>query len=83
MLAQPEMKALLVACPQARRLLRPVCRALAVETSVLHPLAPGEVAVVTVRKTPVRRPREVVVHLRPLQPYVVAAVRAWKKRERG
>jgi hypothetical protein len=42
-LAHPEIVALLRASPEARRLLRPVCRALAIEASVLSPLLPGEV----------------------------------------
>ena len=37
-LEQPEMVALLIAAPQAARLLRPVCRILAVETSLLRPV---------------------------------------------
>ena len=41
-LTHPDMVALLAACPQAARLLRPVCRMLAVETSLLRPLAVGE-----------------------------------------
>jgi hypothetical protein len=41
-LAQPEMVALLAATPQAARVLRPLCRMLAVETSLLRPA--GEVA---------------------------------------
>ncbi len=36
-LEQPEMAALLAASPQAARVLRPLCRMLAVETSVLRP----------------------------------------------
>ncbi len=36
-LEAPEMVALLTACPQAVRILRPVCRMLAIETSVLRP----------------------------------------------
>ena len=79
-LETPEMIALLRAVPQAARVLRPLCRMLAIETSLLRPLAPGEVVVPKVRKQRVCRVREVVVHLRPLQPYVLAAVRAWKKR---
>ena len=82
-LERPEMVALLLAAPQAARILRPLCWMLAVETSVLRPRVAGEAVVVVVpkvRKTRVCRPREVVVHLRPLQPYVLAAVRAWKKR---
>ncbi len=36
-LETPEMVALLAACPQAARVLLPLCRALAIETSVLRP----------------------------------------------
>jgi hypothetical protein len=43
-LERPDMAALLEAAPQARRLLRPVCRMLAVETSLLRP--PGVTKVV-------------------------------------
>jgi hypothetical protein len=38
-LEDPEMQALLRAVPQARRVLRPLCRMLAVEASVLEPVA--------------------------------------------
>ena len=48
-LAEPEMVALLASVPQAARLLRPLCRMLAVEVSVLRPamtvMAGGGVAV--------------------------------------
>lgn len=48
-LETPEMVALLAAVPQARRVLRPLCRMLAVEVSVLRPamtvMAGGGVAV--------------------------------------
>jgi len=40
-LAQPEMVALLAATPQAARILRPLCRMLAVETALLHPRVEG------------------------------------------
>jgi hypothetical protein len=43
-LEQPEMVALLRASPQAGRILRPLCRMLAVETSLLRPRLEGEVA---------------------------------------
>jgi hypothetical protein len=42
-LGQPEMVALLLAAPQAARILRPVCRMLAVETSLLRPRVEGAV----------------------------------------
>ena len=79
-LETPEMVALLRAVPQAARVLRPLCRMLAIEPSLLWPLAPGEVVVPKVRKPRVCRPREVIVHLRPLQPWVLAAAKAWRKR---
>ena len=62
-LEKPEMVALLMAAPQAARLLRPLCRMLAVETSVLRPRPAGFVAEVTPPKVVaevkmrVRRPR--------------------------
>ena len=40
-LGQPEMVELLLAAPQAARILRPLCRMLAVETSLLRPRAAG------------------------------------------
>jgi hypothetical protein len=58
-LVQPEMVALLVAVPQAARILRPLCRMLAVETSLLRPVAvAGTVAVVSCVAVPVRVRRE-------------------------
>jgi hypothetical protein len=61
-LGQPEMVALLIAAPQAARILRPVCRMLAVETSLLRPGVAGAVeiapeVVVPVVKTRVRTKR--------------------------
>ena len=82
-LVEPQMAALLAASPAARRLVRPMCRMLAVHASVLRPVVLGEIAVVVprVRKLRVRKVREVVEHLRPLQPWVLAAARVWKKRD--
>lgn len=81
-LGQPEMVALLVAAPQAARILRPVCRMLAVETSLLRPRLAGAVAEVVavpgvvVVKTRVRRPRVAVDWGRIPQPRgVLAAAR--------
>lgn len=64
-LAQPEMVALLAACPQAQRALRPLCRMLAVDTGLLRPgsgcgaqMAAGvgdEIAVVTQAHPPRER----------------------------
>jgi hypothetical protein len=56
------MVALLLASPQARRILRPVCRMLAVDAALLRPRAVGEAAVlaaevVAVVKVRVRKPR--------------------------
>ncbi len=67
-LETPEMVALLVAAPQAVRILRPLCRMLAVETSVLRPrlaseadlAGSGEVVVGEKAPVRVRRPREPV-----------------------
>ena len=85
LLGQPEMVALLLAAPQAARALRPVCRMLMIDTKLLkpRPADDDEIAVVKVRKKAVRRPREVVVHLRPLQPWVLAAARAWPDKKGG
>jgi len=89
-LGQPEMVALLMAAPQAARILRPVCRMLAVETSLLRPRPAGEVSTVApevpapggvapvapVVKVRVRRPRVVVDWGRiPLPRGVLAAAR--------
>lgn len=55
-LLQPEMQALLVAAPQAGRILLPVCRMLAIEASLLRPgipvkaVAPREAAAKRVRR---------------------------------
>jgi len=62
-LQKPEMVELLIAAPQAARILRPLCRMLLVETSLLRPRAPGsppeDVAEVVpkVVKKRVRKPR--------------------------
>jgi len=57
-LEQPEMVALLQASPQAARILRPVCRMLAIESSVLRPgESPAE-----------PKPREVKPRLRKPRP---------------
>jgi hypothetical protein len=81
-LETPEMVALLVACPQAGRVLLPVCRMLAVETSLLRPGVAGAVASVAVvvaeeevRKR-VRKPRAPVDWGRiPLPRGVLSAAR--------
>jgi len=78
-LRQPEMVALLAASPQAARVLRPVCRMLAIDPALLRPLLPGEVApVAPVRevKPRVRKPRPKVDWGRiPLPRGVLAAAR--------
>ena len=53
-LGQPEMVELLMAAPQAARVLLPLCRMLAVETALLRP---GAVAVAPVEIVRVVRPR--------------------------
>lgn len=58
-MAQPEMAALLAASPQAVRLLRPLCRALAIGDDVLQPgRAPKPVVERKPRAKRVRKPRE-------------------------
>jgi len=81
-LGQPEMVALLLAAPQAARILRPVCRMLAVEAQLLRPRPEGEVAeivaaeAVRVVKARVRKPRVAVDWGRiPLPKGVLAAAR--------
>ena len=54
-LGQPEMVALLAACPQARRVLVPLCRMLAVDTAILRPRVEGAVFPVLVKRVRVRR----------------------------
>jgi hypothetical protein len=57
-LEQPEMVELLVAAPQAARILRPLCRMLAVETALLRPRPAGAVAEIeSVAVIPVAKPR--------------------------
>jgi hypothetical protein len=51
-LETPEMVAFLAACPQAIRVLTPVCRALAIETQVLRPAGKPGVKVARVRTVP-------------------------------
>ncbi len=75
-LEQPEMVALLVAAPQAARVLRPLCRMLAVETSLLRP---GVVVVAVAEAVVPKRVRKVrpVVDLGrvPIPRGVMSAVR--------
>jgi hypothetical protein len=80
-LGQPEMVELLLAAPQAARILRPVCRMLAVETSLLRPRPAGAAEVEAVENAPVmkvrvRRPRVPIDFGRiPLPRGVLAAAR--------
>ncbi len=75
-LETPEMVALLAACPQAVRVLRPVCRMLAIETSVLRP---GVVGVVAVRTR--KRVARVTLDLERVP--VPPGAMAWVRRERA
>lgn len=57
-LEAPEMVALLTVCPQAVRIMRPICRMMAIETSVLRPGVPvpmvvPRAVVARVRRAPV------------------------------
>ena len=56
-LEQPEMVELLKASPQAARILRPVCRMLAIDTALLRPGVPVPEPKVRVRKPRLRKPR--------------------------
>jgi len=75
-LEQPEMVELLKAVPQAARILRPVCRMLAIETAVLRPGVVVPEPVVKVVKPRVRKPRIPIDWGRiPLPRGVLTAVR--------
>jgi len=81
-LGEPEMIELLIAAPQAARILRPVCRMLAIETSLLRPGTTGAVAevaaaeIAVVVKPRVRKPRVAVDWGRiPLPRGVLSAAR--------
>ena len=74
-LETPEMVALLAAAPQAARVLRPLCRMLAIETAVLQPGVAPQVVVAEKPKR-VRTPRPKVDWGRvPIPRGVMAAVR--------
>jgi hypothetical protein len=78
-LEQPEMVALLTASPQAARILRPLCRALAIETSLLRPGVAVVVEEKPARVKRVRKPRPAVDMGRvPLPRGVIS----WARRER-
>ena len=82
-LERPEMVELLVAAPQAARILRPLCRMLAVEEALLRPGVPGEVAaepVVPAVAKRVRGPRPAIDWGRIPLPRGVAS---WIRRERA
>ena len=76
-LVQPEMVALLKAAPQAARVLRPLCRMLAVDASLLRPGVEAVPArVVEVGRVRVRKPRVVIDFGRiPLPRGVLSAAR--------
>ena len=84
-LEQPEMIELLKAAPQAARILRPVCRMLAIETAVLRPGVVVPEPVVKVVKPRVRKPRTPIDWGRiPLPRGVLSAARrAGFGRDRG
>jgi len=76
LLEQPEMVELLKASPQALRILRPVCRMLAIETALLRPGVPVPEPKVRVRKPRVRTPRTPIDFGRiPLPRGVLSAAR--------
>ena len=75
-LERPEVVALLIASPQAARILRPLCRMLAVDTSVLRPGRVARVKPAKVVAVRVRKPRPAVDWGRiPLPRGVLAAAR--------
>jgi len=75
-LEQPEMVELLKASPQAARILRPVCRMLAIETALLRPGVPVPEPVVRVAKPRVRKKRPPIDFGRiPLPRGVLSAAR--------
>ncbi|MDR3525326.1 MAG: hypothetical protein P4L66_14645, partial [Acetobacteraceae bacterium] len=75
-LGQPEMVELLNATPQAARILQPVCRMLAIETSLLRPGAIPPEPVARERKPRLRKPRPKIDWGRiPLPRGVLTAVR--------
>jgi hypothetical protein len=71
-LEHPEMVAFLAAAPQARRVLRPVCRMLAIEPTVL-----GEVVAVRVKRV-----RAVPVPVDTGRVPVPPGAMAWVRRDR-
>ena len=89
-LADPQTRALVAAAPQAGRLLRPLCRMLAIappdwlrlpaRPARPRPLQPAPVQLAPVQPAPVQPAPEPGTPDRPLPPYIRAAVRAWKRR---
>ena len=91
-LADPQTRALVAAAPQAGRLLRPLCRMLAIAPPEWlrlparpRPLQPAPVQLapvqlVPVHPAPVQPAPQPGTPDRPLPPYIRAAVRAWKRR---
>ena len=89
-LADPQTRALVAAAPQAGRLLRPLCRMLAIvppdwlrlpaRPARPRPLQPAPVQPAPVQPAPVQPAPEPGTPDRPLPPYIRAAVRAWKRR---
>jgi hypothetical protein len=80
-LSQPAMVALLIASPQARHALRPLCRMLAINPALLRPRAPGEPAVVVAVKEKKKRVRAKRVPVEPWRTPFPRGVLAWARRE--
>jgi hypothetical protein len=66
-LETPEMVALLIASPEAGRVLRPVCRMLGIEASVLRPGVVAVPAVVPAARVVVERVRKIRVTAEPFR----------------
>ncbi len=82
-LETPEMVAFLAACPQAKRVLMPVCRALAIETAVLGPaVKPARSDVGSEAPVPVPVPRARVLPDLGRVP-IPRGVMAWVRRDRA
>ena len=82
LLGEPEMVGLLRASPQAVKLLRPVCRMLAVRPEVLRPLLPGEVLAVVAPREKARRVRAKVPPVDWGRVPLPRGVLSWARRER-
>ncbi len=79
LLQRPEMAGFLAEVPRAGRLLRPLCHALAIDPPAFLRLPPRP-RPPRVRRAPPRPPAFGRLPTdRPLEPYVRAAARAWKK----